>query len=232
MRLLPCSVIAALLLLGVGCASDPGPREQMNMTKECSQTRCGAMRAEVNGYCSACLSACSSAGYNCDSSTACDASCGDHDVSCSDAEQSECVKTKFTAALPDNANREVEAACNRARARVTSCGQEAVPPAVCTLMGKVERAEVSTTYDCMAKQPCDADMEICALPTTTLGDELCAGGNQQCTGLCNDETQAYLNDAGAWFRPGVQQAARGCLAQASCTDVRKCFNAWLTATVP
>lgn len=138
------SFIAVVVMLAAGCGSHPGPREQMEMTKSCAQTRCDSMSAEGSNACVTCLSACASASYNCNGSSACKASCSEREVHCSEADQTECVKTSFTAALPENASGELEAACNRLRVHTIACGLDPQGAEACRRFARVERPELST----------------------------------------------------------------------------------------
>ncbi len=87
MRILQLPIFAAVVavaLFAAACSSDPEAREEMVLTRSCGKTACDRKSEVANSYCGACLSACSSASYDCDPSRACKASCGEHEVYCSD----------------------------------------------------------------------------------------------------------------------------------------------------
>ena len=231
MHVFTSSLVVVALVLSVGCSSRSGMREQMQMTKACLQTRCDRRTSEASGYCDRCLSACTSASYDCNPSSACETSCGGHDVPCTDAERSECAETGFRAELPENIDSDLEAACNRARAHVAACGGQSVDAEACSLAAKVERSDLQSTYDCYANTPCDRGFSACEPKLTSFGDELCGVQKDSCSPFCEGAMKATLNMEGAWLRGDVQQAARDCVGQASCLDAHDCFKAWYTATV-
>jgi len=197
-----------------GPADRPGPPGRIPATS----------RADGRISVDACLGACGRASYGCNPSTECELSCGHEGTTCSKSEERECASSGFKATLPATANPELEAACNRYRALLTSCGaQDFASSSTCTVLAKTEQPERAATYDALAKQPCEAkEKEVsasCAPAITTLGDEVCApmGG---CDSICSDEQQAMLNLEGGWLRSDVQKVARDCRAAGTCSDVR------------
>lgn len=236
-RLAVALSVLATLGFAAGCsASTADDPEQMNVTKSCLKSRCDEKQSSRRTACADCLSACSRASYRCNSSTACKFSCSDEGTTCSESEERECASSGFVATLPATANPELEAACNRYRAQLTSCGAQAVaPPSACTLFAKTEQPERVATYDCLAKQPCEATEEevsaACAPALTTLGDEACAP-MEGCDSICSKERQAALNLEGGWLRSDVQKVARDCRAAGTCSDVKACLYAWMAAVIP
>ena len=96
---------------------------------------------------------------------------------------------------------------------------------------KVERPETAPIYDCVATKGCTEDTSACALPATTLGDEICDAINAKAGSdlICNAEQRKSLNENGASWKDDVIAVERACLALPDKKDVFTCHYAWRTA---
>jgi hypothetical protein len=221
---------AFLLVTGaVGCSSAEPESNAVSITKSCKQSACEEKKEASSGYCSRCLSACSSASYSCNPSTACTASCSGSNTYCTDDDRARCVSQSFELALPHAADAEVEAACRRSFAHVAECELATDHDAsVCATWAKVERPEVAKTYDCTAKAACADLATACPMPETTFGDELCDALEAKCESatVCGAAVRTKLNGAGGWLRDDVKQVAMGCASQDTCNNAQRCFQGW------
>lgn len=224
------ALFAALGLFSTiqACSGDPdAPGGEMKIRKECLETVCGARAKQNADACSRCLSACSGASYNCDSSRACSFSCGSRDC---DSEA--CQTEGFKVVLPNNPSAELLAACNREFTHVRECGYKL--EGSCATFAAVELPARATNYDCVASLECasltDKDaVAACEPAVSTFGDELCAKMNDKCPGSCSSDQQELLNLEGAWLRPDVMSTGSSCANQESCSDAQDCLSAFLKA---
>lgn len=220
-----------------GCAApgggelQPGPR--MKIRQGCLRTACQQRRSTEARQCSDCTSACFSAGYSCDVSSACEISC-ERSRACSAWEHEECVSEGFEVTLPNNPSPTVEAGCLRTRSAIEACGFEAVQSASdCARLAATSRPDVAAAYECFVAASCGrwetGDLAHCSLPGGDFGDRLCAGLAGLCGEGCSDEARQTLNAETGWLRDDVIDAAMTCVEQASCDDALDCYDAWAAA---
>lgn len=229
------ALFSLLAVCAAACAEDPStPSDHMKVYQACLETRCDANQQSGTSACQACMSACSSASYDCDFTTACSASCSPRE--CSDYDESDCLEQGFKVVLPDNPSAEVLAACNRELARVADCGYSTSSTAAdCARYAAVELPERAANYDCVAQLDCSSltdhgALASCDPPASAFGDELCASLAAACpSNGCSSDRQALLDAEGAWVRPDALDAARTCLSQATCSDMADCLGHWVSA---
>lgn len=126
----------------------------------------------------------------------------------------------------------VKAACEAAVARDEACGERTVTPA-CDLAARAERPEVVDNYLCYAESACGQPGVKCGLSgTSALGSELCARVDQACeTAVCNPDWEVWLNANAGWWREATITAARACVEEPSCRNIKSCLAAWNEAVL-
>jgi hypothetical protein len=235
MKTLLSAVAALFALPTVACAVDPSTAtDQMQVYETCLETECDEMQQSASSECSACESACMSASYDCDPSSACEDSCSSRD--CSDTDKSTCEEQGFKVTMPNNPSPDIDAACGRELAHITSCGYStSMKPSDCTRYAASELPERASNYDCVAQLDCssltdDSAMQTCDAPASTFGDDFCGSLATACpSNTCSSDRQAFMNAEGGWARPDALDAARSCLSQPSCDETADCISAWVSA---
>lgn len=215
----------SLLLLvasAVGCGVTHEPAV-MRIDGVCLKTACDVKPRR--DWCSECLSACAASRASCNPDTACSASCSGSSTSCTEAERTRCVEKRFTAYVPLHGDPAIEEACRRAMNRHVACGSKLSTSvdSFCAAASRVAVPEVVGVLTCVADLPCGADDSVCpGLPAPAGVDVFEADA---CARL--HPATSLVTSGG--YKPDVVDAARRCLAEPNCTDVRLCLDAWLDA---
>jgi len=206
----------------------------MKIRHGCLRTTCQQRLYEESQQCSDCTSACFSAGYSCDPSTACEISCS-ASRPCSDWEREECISEGWEVTLPNNPSAAIEGACLRTRSAIQACGFEPVQSqSDCERVAKVVRSEMAPIFECYVAATCDqwsaGDLGHCGVPTPwDFGDRFCAGIAGLCGEGCSEEVRVALNAESGWWRDDVVAAGMRCAEQETCDAALDCYDAWLDA---
>lgn len=224
------SLVLALLTL-VACSSSAADADSDTATiaKSCTKSSCDQRMEDDHTACSRCMDACFGASYDCDSSSACKASCGSSRP-CNDSERKTCVEEGFTLALPEHADAALETACESVVARAHSCSWQ-IGTINCTTNAHTERLELVDAYSCIAALPCDTTdeaLQACQPAATDFGDKFCAAMSEHCSDFCDSDLRNALNHEGGWLKDSLIAAAMTCAGQDTCGDARDCFEAWVT----
>ena len=148
---------------------------------------------------------------------------------CTEAEKSSCLDSTFAVTLPSAPNGDVVAACKRAVARDEACAETVVGPD-CEHAGRVERAEVAKTYDCLAGVACGGDTASCFPAPTDLGDVVCATIEKCGPKKCETAFRDGVNALGGWLRDDARDAVKAC--DEDCTLAATCMQTWFDAVLP
>ncbi len=222
-------------LLAVACAAaDPSvPSASMQIYETCLQTVCDQMQSDSSSNCSACESACFSASYDCDPSTACSDSCST--TQCSASDKTTCLQQGYKVTLPNNPSPDIAAACRRELDHITSCGYTtSMTASDCDRYAAVELSDLASDYDCVAQLDCssltnDSAIAACGPAPSTVGDDFCGSFGGACSTGCSSWQQTFLDQEGAWLRPDAIAALQTCLSQPSCDESSACLLAWINA---
>jgi hypothetical protein len=231
--------VLALGALGLlhGCAPsggelEPGPK--MKVRHGCLRTACQQRLYRESQQCSDCTSACFSAGYSCDPTSACEISCSSS-TPCGDWEREECISEGWEVTLPNNPSSAIEDACLRSRSAIRACGLEsATSPADCERVAAIVRPELLPIYECHTTASCDQwsanELGHCGVPTPwNFGDRFCAAITGLCGDGCSEEVRLSLNAESGWWRDDVVDAGMKCAQQDSCDSALDCYEAWMDA---
>ncbi len=235
MKTLALSAVLAFVTTAA-CAVDPSaPSDHMKIYETCLETQCDQYQQDGNSACSACESACFSASYDCDPSSACSTSCEPRD--CSDYDRSTCVDQGYKVVLANDPDQAIKDACNAALGHIASCGYtSSATPSDCIRYAANESSDAAVpAYQCVAQLDCSSltdpnATQACDPAPSTFGDDFCAALASACPDqACSSSRQSQLDADGAWLRPDALDAARSCLSQPSCKETSQCISAWISA---
>jgi len=207
----------------------PEAPDVMRRSDVCIKDACTACEIACDECLSTCFEAMVGSGEVIDCHSSCSYSCsGDCTSSCSG--EVACLESLPGFALPQHADKEIEAACDRAVARDQSCGETNLAND-CAHYARIERPEVVASYDCFSETPCGEPTDACHPAATLLGDELCDVLTSACAVECDPEHVVALNTNAGWLRDDVIEALRTCWSD-SCTFVTDCVDAWWAQVFP
>jgi len=212
-----------------------GRSAQMERETHCLETRCQHFTRQceqlIAPLCSDCLAGCLGSG----SASACSEVCGCNcHLNCAEGNGLQCFTAAYTFRLPNSRDERLAGACASALARDQRCHERSIE-GDCDVIGRIERPEHASIYDCIARTACGTALTCTVPPPSSLGDDLCAAERRRCaeTGanvLCGDANRDYYNNMGPWLDADALAALRSCLDAPECQPLHACVSAWMHVT--
>lgn len=228
----PLTVAGCLMDLGSPTAHealDPAS-PALVLHAECGQTICQARSADCRRRRDECFDRCENALY--DAGYSCVAECSD--LTCSTCTSDGCAEPRYEFQVTGAADEAILESCSRSMRALEACGYE-VDADLCAHYARLERPEVTSSYDCMAASACGTDLVVCDPAPTRWGLDLCLELNARCDAFgmgCTYEQADAIDAQAAWLRDDVRDAALQCLEEPDCLAVYGCLNAWFEVIAP
>ncbi len=179
----------------------------------------------------------------CNASSACESSCSP--TICTEAERTACtadledeeltpdgeraaILDKTGNVAPEPSLATYLEACGRYIKHVAACGGDTggQDETSCARWAKVERVEMTRSYDCMAYLPCGASEARCAPIPVSYALDWDRAFMRRCGRAMNGNVIERVVDVSHWLKVEVLEVAEGCVTDAACDDVQPCLTRW------